>query len=224
MEYSDYVAISVGIVLRGPNDYSAVALVGVESDEQYFSANRFVELQRRFTYDVIDVRRFQKTPYGEIIKQGKLLATISSFDLIEIHEVTIDASETGFGVLDSPGQDLGEITVTAVMLTEDRLTHQAEGYIAIPRREVVTALLDTMTSRRLRVGNFETTRPLAAELERIDLKRDKDDPYDAMASAVALALWRAQYLNRYERIISDGITEEHGPKDRAVWDPMGDEY
>ena len=58
-QLSDYEGIYVGVALRDPREYSAIAVVGVDVDQVPTSADRYTQWSQKVSYQVVELERFQ---------------------------------------------------------------------------------------------------------------------------------------------------------------------
>ena len=218
-QLSDYEGIYVGVALRDPREYSAIAVVGVDVDQVPTSADRYTQWSQKVSYQVVELERFQGKPYSELIKRATLLADAPAFSLIEEVEVVVDVTETGLAVAktDVNADVESRIVYTPVSLTQEKQVHAAEGLCSVPRKDVISTLMDALAGHRFKIAALPLAQALNQELTRLDLKQDPNDPYDALSVAAGIAVWRSAYLGLTEDVLADGLEFDSMPSDRSEW-------
>ena len=210
-------AVYVGLALRDPREFSAIAVVTVDVDQVPTSADRYTQWSQKVSYQVVELERFQGKPYSELIKRAHLLADAPAFSLVEDVEVCVDTTEVGLGVAQVEVDIDDRIMFTPVSLTQEKQVTAAEGLCSVPRKDVVSTLMDALAGHRFKIAALPLAQALNQELTRLDLKQDPDDPYDALSVAAGIAVWRSTYLGITEDVLADGLGSDSMPNDHAEW-------
>jgi hypothetical protein len=218
----------IGLDLGESNDHSAVTVLEVEPkqhlivrpghDAEYGRAADIGSVIEGLplTYRCRHLERLPlHTPYPEVVEHvGKLLGRFRDRPML-----AVDATGVGRGVvvmLEFAGLEPTPITITGG-LTVTLLN----GFLHVPKRELVFALLTAVQENRFHVAKgLSAAGALLHELESFRVKITKaanerfesatESDHDDLVMAIAIAAWLAEY------VVNASLVDEHVPAGEPV--------
>ena len=216
--YMNYSTVFVGVSLRDPRQHSAISVVGAQIDEQPFQADRYTRWTRKTVYHVIELVQMRGQPVADILRRAALLADSHELALIEDIDLIIDVSEVGLGVANAHLDIDDRVAIVPVVLTQDRVASYSDGLYAVPRREMIAHLVDSLASHRLRVAQLPLAETLDGELAQLDMKQSAEDLDTSLVTSVGIAVWRSAFLGETADVLADGLRDDSQAPDHAEWD------
>ena len=188
----------LGLDLGQTNDFSALIVA-----EQIMPEPSTPPADRRPRYDVRHIERFPLgTPYPTIVD-----ATVETLERPELGDnvsLIIDGTGVGRAPVDMFRDRIGKRAHPVTITSGDAVSVSDDGYIRVPKRDLVGVVQVLLQSKRLRFAQgLQLVSLLTKELTNFHVKIDLDTAHDSygawrsgqhddMVLALALAVWAGE--------------------------------
>lgn len=190
----------LGVDFGSQQDYTAIALVRRNEviDANQNAAGIITQERVKTEYQLLYLERMELgTPYTQIVAHIKHI--ISDNELSGSITTVADATGVGLPVIQMMREAL-IYPLVAIGIHGGNQINEKQGGYSVPKRDLVTALLTVVQSRRLRVaGNIRHRQQLIHEMQSFKMKQTKsgNDSYEALMEkdhddlvlALAYAIW-----------------------------------